>query len=209
MKKSVLALCCLTVTAGIVAAQSSAPSKIGILQAEAALASTKEGQAALAELDKKLGPKKAELEKKQTELKELQDKYQRGANTMAQATKDSMQRDIDAKTRAFNRDVQDYQDEGEAEQNKLLADLTTKMRTVIDKYGKDNGFALILNVSDQNTPVLYFANTVDITQAIIEAYDKAQPASIKPAIAPVKPATAAPKPPTAIPPAAAPPKKQP
>ena len=210
MKKSVLALCCVTVAAGIAAAQSAPSMKIGILQAEAALASTKEGQAALAELDKKLGPKKADLEKKQNEIKELQDKFQRGANTASQATKDQLQREIDDKTRRFNRDVQDYQDEGEGEQNKLLADLTTKMRAVIDKYGKDNGYSLILNVSNPNTPVLYFADTVDITKAIIEAYDKAQPAAApgRPAITPVKPPAA--KPPTSVtPPTAAPPKKQP
>lgn len=215
MKKSVLVVCCLTVAAGVAAAQTSAPSKIGILQAEAALASTKEGQAALAELDKKLGPKKAELEKKQAELKDLQDKYQRSLNTASQATKDSMQKEIDEKTRRFNRDVQDYQDEGEGEQNKLLADLTTKMRAVIDKYGKENGFALILNVSDPNTPVLYFSDTVDVTKAIIDAYDKTQPSASKPAITPVKPPTSGPapsatKPPAGVtPPTAAPPKKQP
>lgn len=214
MKNLVLVSCSLAFASGIAAAQGCAPTKVAILQAEAALESTKEGQAALAELDKRLGPRKADLEKQKKEIDDLQDKLNRQSATAAQSVKDDLQNSITAKTKTFNRNVQDYQDDVQAEENKVLADLTTKMRTVIEKYGRDNCLALIWNVSDPNTPVLYFADAVDITKAIIEAYDKAEPAAstAKPLISPAKPPAARPaaaKPPAAVPPPAPAPAKKP
>ena len=46
------------------------------------------------------------------------------------------------------------------------------MMAVIDKYAQQNGFAIVLDVSNQNTPVLYASNTVDITKEVIDLYDK-------------------------------------
>jgi Skp family chaperone for outer membrane proteins len=201
--------------AGIAAAQTPAPAappasapapaaiKIGVIQAELALLQTRDGQAAKAELEKKLGPRQEALQKQKADLDELQSKLERGSSTMAQAAKDELQRQIQTKTRNLQRDVQDYQDEQNAEEQKVLADLEEKMKAVIQRYAIDNGISLILNVAAENTPVLYMATSLDITQAVIEAYDKASPAKAaapKPAApASPKPAAAPPKPPAAAP----------
>ena len=48
---------------------------------------------------------------------------------------------------------------------------------VIDKYAQQNGYAVVLDVSNPNTPVLYASNTVDITKDIVDLYDKAAPSA--------------------------------
>src|ERR1700761_601424 len=84
VKKSMLALSFLTAAAGLATAQTcTAPVKIGILQAEAALAGTKEGIAVNESIKKQFDPRVAELQKRDAELRDIQDKIQRGANTMA------------------------------------------------------------------------------------------------------------------------------
>jgi outer membrane protein len=170
--------------------------KVGVIQAQSALLSTKDGQKAVAELDTRLAPRKKDLERKQAEVRELQDKLQRGGNAMAEPAKNELMRSIDQKTKSFNRDMEDAQAEAEQEQRKLLDSLSQKMMQVIDKYAQTNGFSLILDVSNPNTPVLYASNTVDITKDIIELYDKSAPTgggetSAKPAPAPPKPAAPA------------------
>jgi Skp family chaperone for outer membrane proteins len=208
VKNSVLALFCLTLAAGRAPAQTAAaPGKIGILNAEAALFSTKDGQAAGEEIKKRFEPKAAELQKKESELRDIQDQMNRGQNTMAPAALDELRKKGEAKKKVFDRDKQDLDDEYQAFSAKLQGELSEKLKKVIDKFGQDNGFTLILNVSAQDTPVVYFANEIDVTQAIIEAYDKTQITSVsKPAISPVKPAApkpsgtvAAPKPPAVSP----------
>ena len=72
------------------------------------------------------------------------------------------------------------------------------MLQVIEKYSKDNNYALVVDVSGQNTPVVSWSPSVDITQDIVRLYDQANPVkassagAAKPA-AP-KPAAAQPKP---------------
>ena len=196
------------------AAVSAPPTKVAVIQIQAALAATKEGQKAAADLEVKLSPRKKDLDGKQAEIKELQERLQRGGNTLSDSAKEDLTRNIDAKTKSYNRELEDAQAELEQEQQKVVGTLGQKMMAVIDKYAQQNGFAIVLDVSSQNTPVLYASNTVDITKDVIDLYDKtvftatptAKPAAATPKPAATSPATAAPRP--AAPPAAAPAKKQ-
>ena len=197
---------------------SAPPTKVAVIQIQAALAATKEGQKAAADLEVKLSPRKKELDGKQAEIKDLQERLQRGGNTLSDSAKEDLTRNIDAKTKSYNRELEDAQAELEQEQQKVVGTLGQKMMAVIDKYAQQNGFAIVLDVSSQNTPVLYASNTIDITKDVIDLYDKtvftptpatsgaaATRPSAPPAARPA-PAAAAPKP--AAPPAAAPAKKQ-
>ncbi len=171
----------------------SAPSKIGIIHIQNAIVSTKDGQKAAGELQARFDPKRKELEKKQSEIASLRDQVQKGSNTMSEEAKQKLIRDIDAKTRTFNRESEDAQSEWDQEQNKVLQGLGQKMMAVIDKYARDNGYAVILDVSNPQTPVLYAANGIDITNEIVALYDKNAPAGGAVTAAPAQsaPATAA------------------
>jgi outer membrane protein len=209
VKHRILALPCaaLFLAASLAAAQT--PTKIGVIQIQTALVSTKDGQKAVQELESRMAPKQREMERKRTELQELQDKLQKGGNAMAQAAKDDLARSIDQKTKSYNRDMEDARAELDTEQRKLLEDLSGKMQVAIDKYALANGYAVILDVSNQNGNVLYVASGVDITKDIIDLYDKTNPTAPGSSTPTTKPAaTPAPKPPAAAP-AATPVKKQP
>ncbi|MDQ2899311.1 MAG: OmpH family outer membrane protein, partial [Acidobacteriota bacterium] len=79
---------------------------------------------------------------------------------------------IDMKTKSLNRDTDDANAELEQENQRLMSDLGGKMMAVLNKYASDNGYVLVLDVSSQQTPVLYASNTIDITREIIGLYDK-------------------------------------
>jgi len=222
VKKEILALLALAALAGAQTATPPAsspapaagphPTKIGVIQIQSALVSTKEGQKAMQEFQARVyEPKKKELDRKAVEIRDLQDKLQRGGAAMAQAAKDDIQRNIDAKTKVYNRDMQDAQDEADQEQRKMLDELGQKMMQVIDKYAVSNSYAVIIDVSNPQTPVLYASNAVDITKDIIELYDKSAPSmpAANPSTSATKPAVpSAAKPPAATP-APTPVKKQP
>lgn len=149
-----------------------AAQKIGVINVQSALVGTKDGQKAAADLEARRAPKTKDLERKQAEIKTLQDSLQRGGNAMADAAKADLVRNIDTKTKAFNRDLEDAQAEWNEEQNKVLGDLVGKLQAVIDKYGRDNGFSLIVDVSNPNSPIVFASNAIDITKEIIDLYDK-------------------------------------
>jgi len=182
------------------------PTKVGIIQAQAALLGTKDGQRAVAELNKKLDPTKAALGKKADTIRELTDKLQRGGNAMADAAKAELNRNIADLTKAYNRDMEDAQAEADNENRKMIEELSGKITKVIDNYAVANGYTLILDVSNQNTPVLYAANNTDITADVIALYDKTYPVASAPAAPKPAPATTPVKPATTTP---VTPKKQP
>ena len=183
-KKVIPATLMAAALAAIAGAQTSAPpTKVGVINVQGAILGTKEGQKAAAELESKFAPKRKELEGKQGAIAQLQDRLNKGRNTMAADEREKLIREIDQRTKAFNRDTEDAQAEMEQEQQKVLQDLGQRLMAVIDKYARDNGYTLILDVSSQQTPVLYIASGIDITQDIVGLYDKNAPAAAAPAAA--------------------------
>lgn len=168
--------------------QSPAPTKVGIINIQQAILSTRDGQKAADELQQRYEPKRKELEQKQNEINALRDQLSKGSNTMSEEARQALIRQIDQKTRALNRDTEDAQADFEQDQNRILQELGQRMMVVIGKYARDNGYALILDVSSPQTPVLYAANGIDITSDIVALYDKNTPTDA----APPKPAAAAP-----------------
>jgi outer membrane protein len=161
--------------------QSAAPTKIGIINIQAAIIGTKDGQAAAKQLEEKSAPKKKQLEGLQAEITGLRDKLNKMSSVGSEEEKRKLMGDIDMKTKSFNRQVEDAQAELDQDQGRVLNELGGRLLAVLDKYAKDNGYAVILDVSQQNTPVLFAANTVDVTKEVIELYDKNAPAAAAPA----------------------------
>jgi outer membrane protein len=154
--------------------------KVGVINIQSAIVSTKDGQKAAGEIQSRFSPKKAELEKRQTEIGQLQDQLNRGRNTLSEEARQALVRQIDQKTKSLNRDTEDAQTELNQEEQKVMGELFGRVMAVVDKYAKDNGFVLVLDVSSQQTPVLYASNTIEITKDIVDLYDKNAPSSAPP-----------------------------
>ena len=152
-----------------------AQTKVGVIHIQNAIIGTKDGQKAAADLEIRFAPKRKELEGKQNSIAGLQDTLNKGRNTMSAEQREKLIRDIDQKTKALNRDTEDAQAEMEQEQQKILQELGQRIMAVIDKYARDNGFNLILDVSSPQTPVLYISSGIDLTQEIVGLYDKNVP----------------------------------
>jgi outer membrane protein len=146
--------------------------KVGVISVQGAIVGTKDGQKASQELDAKFAPRKKEFDTRQSELASLQDQFNKGGSVMNEDKRNQLTRDIDEKKKRLERDMQDAQEELQSEQQRVLQGLGQRMMSVIEKYAKDNGYSVILDVSNPNTPVLYASSGIDITQDIISLYDK-------------------------------------
>jgi outer membrane protein len=156
------------------------PTKVATIHIQNALVSTKDGQKAAADLSSKFEPRKKQIDAKNAEIAALQQELNRGSNTMADAKRLSLTREIDQKTKSLQRESQDAQEELEQEQNKILSELYQRVLVVIEKYARDNGYAVVLDISSQQTPVVWAANGVDITKEVIDLYDKNAPSTVAP-----------------------------
>jgi len=187
--------------------------KFAVINIQGALMGTKDGQKAAAELNSKTAPKKKELELKQNEINGLQDQLNKGSNTLSETAKSDLYKKIEYQKKALQREVEDAQADLEADQQKILQQLGEKILSVIQKYSRDNGYTLVVDVSSPQTPVLWASPSIDITKEIIELYDqsvaqmsspKPAPTSSAPPSTPAKPPAAAPATPPAAKPATPP-----
>ena len=184
------------------AAAGPAPTKIAIINIQQAIASTKDGRKASADLQTKFNPRRSALEKRQADIQAMQDQLRRGSATMSEEAKARMERDVESNTKSLQRDAQDLNDDVDQENGKLMNDIGGKMLQVIDQYAIQNGYAVVLDVSNQQTPVIWASASSEITGDIVQLYDQAHPGTGEPAAA--KPAAPA-KPPAAARPPVTPP----
>jgi outer membrane protein len=164
------------------------PNKVGIINIQAAIASTAEGKQANAELQSQFAPRNAELQQLQKQIEDVRNRLQTGQTTLSDAETERLTDEGQRLTRTLQRKQQDLQaDESDASQD-AVSRIGRKMMTILDKYAKDHGYTVILDTSSQQTPVIYASNQVDLTQDVIRLYDEAYPVAAS--TAPSKPPAA-------------------
>ncbi len=148
---------------------------MAVLNVQEAISRTAEGQQLIQELEEKYRPKQQELEISQNRVNQLREQLQKGANTMSEEAQRSLARDIQRAETDLQRNMEDARGEFAQEQSQLFNSVGQKIMAVIDKYAKDNGYQVVLDISNPQSPVLYAVTEVNITSAIIQAYDAANP----------------------------------
>jgi len=177
--------------------------KVGVINIQAAIGSTAEGKQAAAELQSQFAPRTTELQNLQKQGQDISGRLQSGQTTLSDDEKARLQRQLDQLNRTFQRKQQEFQEDTNDAQQDVVNRIGRKMIDVLDKYSKENGYAIILDESSQQTPVIYAANQIDVTQDIIRLYDQSYPVKAttsstptapKPAPRPAPATPAAPKP---------------
>jgi len=181
------------------------PTKVAIINVQGAIVATKDGAKARDAIREKYEPRAKQIEALNNEIQKLRNQLATLANTASQETRDKISREIDDKQKKLQWDSEDLQNELQQEEGRLVNEIGQRMMQIIDEYAKAQGFALVLDVSSQQSPVVWAANGIDITQQIVELYDKrygaGEASAAKPAAPAAKPAAGSPGAPA---PAAAP-----
>ena len=169
------------------------PSKVGTISLQAAVVGTAEGKQASAELQTQFAARSAELQNLQKQIEDLQAKLQSGQATLSDEERGRLQRKGERLSRTFQRKQQYFQDDLNVAQHDVINNIGRKLVDVLSQYSKENGYSVILD-SSQQTPVVYGAPQVDVTQDIVRPYDQSHLAKAPAATAPSKPAPPKPTP---------------
>jgi outer membrane protein len=171
-----------------VAAAPAGPAKIAVIAFQAAVAQTNEGQRNFADLQKKFDPKRQQLRARSAELDALAKQLQAQSDTLSDAERASRTKSIGEKKKDFDRDSEDAQNDFQQAMQELYSGLASKIYDVLANYAQQQGYTLVLDVSQKQNPVLYASDSSDITKAVINAYNvkSGVPAPPAPAKPPVK-----------------------
>ena len=162
------------------------PGKIGIVGIQEAIAATNEGKKEMEALQQKFAGKQTELKALNDEVEGLKKQYQAQEASLGEDARATKTKAIEAKTKTLQRNYEDYQNEVQQAEQEILNRLGGKMLNVMEKYATANGYSLILDVSNPQTPVLWASAPSNITQALVDAYNAQSPVA-----PPAKPAGSA------------------
>ena len=161
---------------------------------EAAVFGSNEGRRDADALQKKLEPKQNELKAQNDELESLQKQLQTQGDKLNEDARATLVKQIETKKKSLERAVQDFQEDGQNQGKEIFSRILQKMAPTIVKYAQDNGYALIVDTSNQwpQSQVLWSGEGVDITKVIVDAYNVSSgvpaPAATGAGKAPAKPA---------------------
>jgi outer membrane protein len=171
-----------------VPAASAGPVKIAVIAFQVAVAQTNEGQRNFADLQKKYEPKETQLKGLNDEVENLKKQLQAQGDKLSDAERASRTKTIEDKDKQLQRSVEDTRNDFQTEMQELYNTLASKVYDVLASYAQQQGYTLVLDVAQQQNPVLYANESSNITKQIIDAYNVKSGVPAPPA----PPATAAP-----------------
>ncbi len=183
------------------------PAKIALVAFEQAVFATNEGQRAVQEIQTKYKPKKDQIEALSNEVDSLKKQLQSAPATLSDAERATRLKTIDTKEKQLTREAEDAQTAYNTDLQESYGKIAGKVSATLKKYVSDNGYTLLLDVSSQQSNVIWANQSTDVTQAVVVAYNTssgvAAPAPSAPAAAPrprpTTPSTTTPKPPATTP----------
>jgi outer membrane protein len=148
-------------------------SKIGTINIEQAIFASNEGQRDFEALSKKLEPKQTELKNMNDEVESLKKQLNDQGPKLNDDSRGALVKQVEEKQKRLERSVQDARDDAQSQQNEIAQRILQKMAPIIVKYAGDKGFGLIMDTSNPwpQGPVLWAGPSVDITKAIVDAYN--------------------------------------
>ncbi|MHB1022459.1 MAG: OmpH/Skp family outer membrane protein [Acidobacteriaceae bacterium] len=147
------------------------PAKVAVIAFQAAVARTNEGQRNIAQLQQKYAPQQAKLKSLSDEIDSLKKQLQASGATLSDVERATRTKDIDTKEKELQRDAEDAQGNFQGDMNDMYQKLAAKVYEVVSSYAKENGYTLVVDISSQQSPVLYVDPATDITGAVIQAYN--------------------------------------
>jgi len=171
--------------------------KVGLLNVRGAIVATAEGKQASAQMQSQFAPQQTELQNLQNQIQELQTRLANGARTLSDDEKARLQRQGQFLVSQSQRKQDDLNEAVNLAQTDVFESIGGKLSDVVDKYGRDNNYSLILDMSAQGSPVIFNNTQMDITNEIVRLYDQAHPLKAQAAApaAPAQPARPATPPP--------------
>jgi len=143
--------------------------KIGYVDLQKALNLSEAGQAAKGKIAEKVKDYQGTIESRQAELKNLKDELEKKELLLSEEARSEKERDYQQKLKDFQRFTKDVQDELQQKDADYTKSILEEIFKVIQEVSEKGGYTLVLEKTESS--ILYAADQIDLTNAVIEAYD--------------------------------------
>jgi len=168
--KSIKALLLMGVFFVSASAYSAADIKIGYIDMQKAIQTTSAGKKAKKNLEKEFKKRKKELEKRQADIKKMGKDLEKKSMALSDDVRLKKQQELQKEMVGYQELVGKSQVDIQKKERDLTMPIIKKLRKIIDKIAKKDGYTMILEKSEQG--VLWAKKDVDITERVIKEFEK-------------------------------------
>ena len=143
--------------------------RVGAISLSYVARSSKAGKAALAEIEKFVKQKEAEVVARGTELDKQREALQKSSVGLSPRALADLQKAFDKSRLEFERFQQDAQNEVQALQAKFDADFRIKLSPIIDAVSKEKGLQFVFGL--EQAAIVWWSPTVDISADVVKRLD--------------------------------------
>jgi outer membrane protein len=144
--------------------------KIGVMNVQKVLLDSAAGKAAKAKFESKAKELKAKFQTEENALTAMQDDIEKKSSAWSAEKKEAQVREYQKKGREFQVKTEDARFELKQLQDKELEPILKTLQTVVEGYGKQNGYTAIF---DSKIGVLYNTPAIDVSVDLTKALDQA------------------------------------
>ena|SRR5690606_30466510 len=154
---------------GLASANAYADVKIGYVDMQKAIQSTKAGKQAKKSLEAEFEKRKKSLQKKEGELKKMGEELEKKAMVLSDDVRAKKQKEFQENMMEFQQTVQKNQQEIQQQERKLTEPILKKLQTVIEDMAKKDKYTVILEKRENG--VLWAQKDLDITEQVVKAFE--------------------------------------
>lgn len=168
MKNVSLFITGLLVTAGMMVHASEA--KFGYVDLQKAIQSTSVGKKAKSELEAEFNKRKKDIESRQADIKKMGEDLEKKKGVLSDEAMQKKQAEIQEEMMKYQELVGKNQMEIQKKERDLTNPILEKMRDVLDKIAKADGYSVIFEKNEQN--VLWIKSEYNLTDKLVKEFEK-------------------------------------
>lgn len=146
--------------------------KIGVVDFQKVLTESESGKTVEATMQKRGKEMESGLKDLGVQIEQLTDQLNKEAMVLTKEKRDEKQRELEIKKYDFQNLQKKYQSEFRDLEAKYIDKLKKEIFALAKEIGQKEGYMLVI----EQSAVLYYPESIDITDKLVEAYNKKYPA---------------------------------
>ncbi len=145
--------------------------KIGFVDAQKVLDSTKAGKKAKGTMEEYVKSRQKIIDLDEQEIKKIDEELTKQGSVLSSEAKKSKEEDLQRKIVQYQKRAQELNREIQEKKVEVLTEFNKSLEQVLKKVAEKDGYLMVLDRAEGGT-LLYANQSLDLTQKVIEEYDK-------------------------------------
>jgi len=146
--------------------------KIGFIDAQKVLETSKEGKRVKASMEDYLKPRQKIIDDQKDELRRLEEDLSRQSSVLSADAKRSKEEDFRKKVADYQRRAMELNDEVQSKKLDVLKDFNKKLEEAVRQIAEKDGYTFIFDKNNDGGALVFARDSYDLTAQVIEQVDK-------------------------------------